>query len=588
MVVACNDDDPLTESGITGGDTTEETTTGGETTTGSTTTDYTDFSTFSIEQSNAATGETATSPTARAQSVTINFNTDGTAEVTDGDASLVTISGQAVTASTADVNYILTGSTAEGSSAAFNCKAKADFTVTLNGVNINTTAKAIGASKGGNVALVLADGTVNTITCTAKKAIEVGDDTEGEEVYSKLDIYGAGVLNLEADAKGAISSTDAMTINPGVVLNVTIGSDAVGKKGLKSDTSIEFKGGRTTVINNAAAEYDTTEADYSAATCVKAPKITVSGGTVQCKATGNGGKGIRADESLTVNDGTVQVITSGKNLVWVNSADKVVELSQLDSYSSYEDANPKGIHVGDKDAGTGNIYINGGKVTVKAENSEGIESKMYIDITGGTVEAYAGDDAINAGISKQNNPSSAYGDKGKITISGGTVYAYSTTNDAIDANGTIYITGGTVIACGNTGAECGIDCDDNTFSIKGGYIISMGGSNISKPTESACTQSSLITTASTTQGQTFTVQVGGSTAMTLTAPRTYQSGTFIISTPEMQKGSTYAITSGTNSVASGTLSTSAYVNGSAGGMGGGSMPGGNTPGGGGMGPGGRW
>ena len=288
MVASCGDDDDpiagITDTGESDGGDEGSNETSGELVTVS----APDFSGFSIAQSTASTGETTAEPASRAQSVTVTFKEDGTAETSD--ANLVTISGQAVTASTAGVNYILTGSTAEGSSAAFNYKGTGDCTITLNGVSLNTVANAIGATTGGNVELVV-NGS-NSITATKKKAIEVGDDTEGSEIYQKLDIYGSGVLSVTAAAKGAISSTDAMTVNKGVVLNVTVGADATGKKGIKSDVSIDFRGGRTTVVNSAPATWDDTEGDYSAATCVKAPAVSVSGGTVQCLATGNGGKGV--------------------------------------------------------------------------------------------------------------------------------------------------------------------------------------------------------------------------------------------------------------------------------------------------------
>ena len=568
-LTACNDSDPVTETGtITG--------TGTGTETGSlTTVSVPDFSSFSIAQSTEATGETAASPTSRSQSVTITFSTDGTA--TSSDETLAQVSGQTVTASAAGVNYILKGSTAEGAKASFTYTGTDDCTITLSGVTLNTTAKAIGATKGGNIELVIEGN--NTIVSSAKKSIEVGDDTENTDgtlaTYQKLDIYGSGSLSVTSEAKGAISSTDAMTINPGVVLNITVGSGATGKKGLKSDTSIDFRGGRTTIINNAPAEWDDTEDDYSAATCVKAPTITISGGTVQCCSTGNGGKGIRADETMTVTDGTAEVITTGENLVRYNDADKVVTMAQLDSYSNYEDANPKGIHVGDKDLGTGNLTVSGGKVKVKATNSEGIESKMYINISGGTVESYAGDDAMNAGISSESNRGNAYAGKGQVNISGGTVFAYSVNNDAIDANGTVTVSGGVVLASGNTAPECGIDCDQNTFAIKGGYVIGLGG-DTSSPTESSCSQSSLVTSASVSAGDVLTLQIGGSTVLKAEMPRSYSGARLLLSAPAMQKGSSYTLLKGSSTLASGTLSSSAYVNGSSGSTmpGGGAMPGG--------------
>lgn len=574
-LTACNDSDPVTETGtITG----TETETGTGTETGSlTTVSVPDFSSFSIAQSTEATGETAASPTSRSQSVTITFSTDGTA--TSSDETLAQVNGQTVTASVVGVNYILKGSTAEGAKASFTYTGTDDCTITLSGVTLNTTAKAIEATMGGNIELVIEGN--NTIVSSAKKSIEVGDDTENTDgtlaTYQKLDIYGSGSLSVTSEAKGAISSTDAMTINPGVVLNITVGSGATGKKGLKSDTSIDFKGGRTTVINNAPAEWDDTEGEYSASSCVKAPTITVSGGTVQCKATGNGGKGIRADNVMTVSEGTVEVITMGQNLVRESNADKVVTMSQLDSYSNYEDANPKGIHVGDKDAtpATGTLAISGGTVKVKVANSEGIESKMYINISGGTVAVQSGDDAMNAGISSENNKGNAYAGKGQVNISGGTVYVYSTDNDAIDANGTISISGGVVVASGNTAPECGIDCDQNTFAIKGGCVIGLGG-DTSSPTENSCSQSSLVTSASVSAGDVLTLQIGGSTVLKAEMPRSYSGARLLLSAPAMQKGSSYTLLKGSSTLASGTLSSSAYVNGSSGSTmpGGGAMPGG--------------
>ena len=98
---------------------------------------------------------------------------------------------------------------------------------------------------------------------------------------------------------------------------------------------------------------------------------------------------------------------------------------------------------------------------------------MYITVTGGTVASYAGDDAINVGISSENNKGNTYAGKGKVAIKGGTVYACSTSNDAIDANGTISISGGVVVACGDLPPEDGFDCDQNSFAHISRYLGSL-------------------------------------------------------------------------------------------------------------------
>ena len=109
----------------------------------------------------------------------------------------------------------------------------------------------------------------------------------------------------------------------------------------------------------------------------------------------------------------------------------------------------------------GDLTINKGTINVTTSKSEaeGIESKTNLIINDGTIEVNAYDDCINA--------------KKTLVINGGTIYCYSTTNDGIDSNGTMTITGGTIISAGAAAPEEGLDCDNNTFKITGGTIIGM-------------------------------------------------------------------------------------------------------------------
>ena len=130
------------------------------------------------------------------------------------------------------------------------------------------------------------------------------------------------------------------------------------------------------------------------------------------------------------------------------------------------------------------------------------------------------------------------------------------------------------MACGDLAPEDGFDCDQNSFAITGGYVIGMGGST-SSPTENACSQSSLITSLSgVSEGNTLSLQIAGTTILQAEMPRTYNSATLLISAPDMQKGRSYAILKNGSSINSGTLSSSAYVNGSSTGGGPGGGPGG--------------
>ncbi len=112
------------------------------------------------------------------------------------------------------------------------------------------------------------------------------------------------------------------------------------------------------------------------------------------------------------------------------------------------------------------MVISGGKVkvTTSGRNAEGIESKNYLNISGGEIYINAYDDGIN---SAQD-----------MTITGGYIYSHSNNNDGIDANGNIYLNGGLVYAIGSRSPELGIDANSEEGKkvfVNGGIIIAVGG-----------------------------------------------------------------------------------------------------------------
>ena len=95
---------------------------------------------------------------------------------------------------------------------------------------------------------------------------------------------------------------------------------------------------------------------------------------------------------------------------------------------------------------------------------EGIEAKRNLTISGGTVIVHASDDGLNAGK--------------LLTISGGEVYVVSTSNDAIDCNEKIVISGGKTVAFGTTMPDGALDADfDNNVVFTGGLLVALGGAN---------------------------------------------------------------------------------------------------------------
>ena len=477
----------------------------------------------------------------------------------------ITIDGNNVTAnhgSTEGVCYVVTGKTTDGS---LIINGNTNFELNLNGADITSASTtAIDIEGKGNAYLVVngtnkvKDGT----TADHKAAIY----SKGKLLISgdgSLEVYGTykngihGKTNIVIDkgvnlyvnstANNGIKAGDNMYINGGII-NVEVSAD--GGKAINGDADVVINGGRTTVIatGNGTWEADETLAyggDTKAAAGIGSDAtFYMNGGELYAKATGSGGKGVKADLEGYITGGKIRIITEGGLYYSNGSTESHNYTGNTDNLPAAYTSSPKGMKIGYKDDTVtpnetyGVLKISGGDIMIRTSgnNAEGMESKGTLDITGGTLLVYAHDDAINS--------------TGDMTISGGTTVAVGTNNDAIDANGNMYLKGGTIIACGANGAETGIDINEH--------------------------QGIISATGSVSANSSISVSNGSKTLFTFTMPPVSYSGSnvMIISTPDLSSGSTYTLTAGSSSAsvtASNTISS---------GMGGGGMPGG--------GPGQRW
>lgn len=230
---------------------------------------------------------------------------------------------------------------------------------------------------------------------------------------------------------------------------------------------------------------------------------------------------------LIVNDGTVTINTSasaGMSNQWVSSSQ-----STESAYST---------------------IINGGTINITSTSSsaetEGIESNHgSVNINGGTLTLKVTDDAING--------------ESSVNINGGQIYTYVTGNDAIDSNGTMYITGGMLVAVSTAAApETSLDSDQNTFNISGGIVVAITpGSTPSSP--SASTQP-VVLLGSGSANQIIHLQNSSTSkeVVTFLAPTAYSN--ILISTPNLAKGTTYKVYKG-GSVTSGSNFNGLYTSG---------------------------
>jgi len=145
-----------------------------------------------------------------------------------------------------------------------------------------------------------------------------------------------------------------------------------------------------------------------------------------------------------------------------------------------------------------------------------------------------------------------------LYINGGSLYVYSQSNDGIDSNGTLTITGGQTISVGAGNPEEGFDCDNNTFKITGGIAIGIGGAT-SMPTENVSTQRS-VRLGGGLANQLIHIEAtdGSAEVLTFLIPRTYN--TMLFSSPKLDSGTSYTVYTG-GSVTDGADSNGLYTSG---------------------------
>ena len=320
----------------------------------------------------------------------------------------------------------------------------------------------------------------------------MGDGISCEEYFlmksGTVTISGVGDDGIQCDLSGDTSTGEIVATETvdahddedsgnvyleGGTLNITV--TAAAAKGIKADGDMKISDGDITVKTTGGGAWDSDDKKTKASSCLSADgNMTISGGTLNLTSTGAGGKGINGDGTLTATGGTVTIKTSGNAVVASSSGSisTVNSSQQLDRYDSDYKSSPKGIKIDGAITISDNAVIS---VTTTGAGGEGIESKTSIDITGGQVTVNAVDDAINASY---NDDTKSLSNAGDLTISGGYVYARSTGNDGIDANGNVYIKGGLVYAIGTTSPEVAIDANSEEkkkLYVTGGTIIAIGG-----------------------------------------------------------------------------------------------------------------
>ncbi len=281
---------------------------------------------------------------------TVRINFDGeTATVTGNPSSvIVNVDGAHVTCTSAAkrVRYIVSGTTSNGSLKFYSDK---KFQLQLNGVDItNPNGAAVNNQCGKSFYVVINEGTENTLRDGTTYSMVENEDQKGA-LFSEGQILvsGKGTLNIYNQGKHCMASDDYVFLRPGChlylnsssghgikakdyvyikggVINMEIAAD--GAKGINCDSLVNITGGRTTIITSGTSKWETDSLGELVSTgCagVKADyNMTMTGGILNIKCTGDDAKGINVAQPFVFGGGELNVVCTGNQ---VNVAPKGVK-----------------------------------------------------------------------------------------------------------------------------------------------------------------------------------------------------------------------------------------------------------------------
>ena len=317
-----------------------------------------------------------------------------------------------------EIIYDVKGSSDNGS---LIIKSDYKMQVNLNNVSLTSTCgEALRFKCGKRIALVMADGSVNTFKDSKDKGVTPDpQDSHKACIYTKghLELSGAGTLNVTGNYNHAVAAKEYLKVKKSVKAINILGAagDAIhvgeyftmngGKltigEGTKGDgVQVEYKtdddGARVKdeentgeiIINDGTL--DITMVASEDTKCMKADgNVTINGGTLLLHAMANGSRGIQSDGTLTI--AQAEGVTTD---ITIDAAGGKCTLS-----SDKEDPDKcMGINV------EGDINISAGTLNIAASgaSANGLKCDRNLTVSGGTITINATGNSSN-GMKIENN-----------------------------------------------------------------------------------------------------------------------------------------------------------------------------------------
>jgi len=458
---------------------------------------------------------------------------------------------------TAAGNYRISGSLADGQ-LVVNTEDKGIVRLILNGVTMRcSTSAPIYIAKAKKVVIILVDASMNSV---ADESAYVFADAEEDEpnacIFSSADlsIAGGGSLTVTGNYNDGIASKDGLIVAGGSI-TVTAQDD-----GLRGKDYLVVKNGALTVTSGGDGLMSDNDDDATRGF------VWINNGTITVNS---GGDAVSAFTDALISNGKLNLICGGgsskspsntvsskaiKGLVntivdqgtlTISSADDALHANStlvINDGVFFISSGDDGIHA------DSTLMINGGTIRI-TKCYEGIES-MNIAINGGETHVTAGDDGLNGaggvdgsgmGGMPPGMPGGPSSGKYYLYINDGYIYL-NTVGDGIDVNGTIIMTGGKVVVNGPTSNNNGALDYARAFKMSGGYLVAVGSSGMAQAPDATSTQCAVLMTFSSLLkgGTLFHIQnSSGGDVLSFTPLKNYQS--VVISSPTLQKGSTYDV-----------------------------------------------